>query len=146
MLSEYGVNATDSIVVGVPLILTDKSGGTNETFHEKAFADLFNKTLKTGQTDILLPVSEEAKKWLGNLNKSYQNMVINLEIIDLKHGKLLYEQIDDLYDKINQKFSITLDKIKKLKVNLMKAILEKDYDDLKLISNHAKNLSLKYSI
>ncbi len=110
------------------------------------YTQLFNKALKTGQTDILSPIIEDAKNWLDNLNKSYKSMVINLEIIDIDHAKLLYEKIDNLYDNINQKFNITLDKIKKLKVNLMKAILEKDYDELKIISNHAKNLSLEYSI
>ena len=110
--------------------------------HEK----LFTKCLKTGQIDILDPISEIIKEWLEEINLSYQEMIINLEIIDIEHAKSLYDQIDDLYEKINQKFSITLDKIKKLKVNLMKAILEKDYEELKVISNHAKKLSLEYTI
>lgn len=108
--------------------------------------DLFNKCLKTGQIDILDPISEIIEKWLKDFNNTYQEMIINLEIIDIEHAKSLYDQIDGLYEKINQKFSITLDKIKKLKVNLMKAILEKDYEELKLISTHAKKLSLEYTV
>ncbi len=107
--------------------------------------ELFNKCLKTGQTDLLSPILKETKNWLEDINKTYQNMIINLEIIDIEHAKRLYDQIDNLYEKVSQTFGITLDKIKKLKVNLMKAILEKNYEELISISNHAKKLSLKFA-
>jgi hypothetical protein len=41
---------------------------------------------------------------------------------------------------------MTLEKIKKLKVNLMKAIIENDIEELKKIAGSTKDLSIKYTI
>ena len=73
-------------------------------------------------------------------------MIINLDIYDIEHAKDLYDKIDDLFNKVNVQFSITLEKIKKLKVNLMKAILEKDFDELKKNAKIAQSLSSKYAV
>jgi GTPase SAR1 family protein len=109
-------------------------------------ATLFNQCLETGQIDILLPIRKEIIQWFEKINQTYESMIINMEIVDVDHAKKLYDQMDDLYEKINQKFSLSLDKIKKLKVSLMKAILEKDYEELMFIADYAKNLSLEYAI
>ncbi|MGB5913163.1 MAG: hypothetical protein WBH31_18380 [Promethearchaeia archaeon] len=105
----------------------------------------FKYSMKTGQIDNLFPIIEEGKKWLQELNSKYEEMIINLDIYDIEHAKDLYDKIDDLFNKVNVQFSITLEKIKKLKVNLMKAILEKDFDELKKNAEIAQGLSSKFA-
>ena len=73
-------------------------------------------------------------------------MIINLEIFDTEHAKILYSKMDELYKRVNVKFSMTLEKIKKLKLNLMKAIIENDIEELKKIAESTKDLSAKYTI
>ena len=71
-------------------------------------------------------------------------MVINLEIYDLENAQKLYNKVDELFARVNVNFSFTLEKIKKLKVNLMKAILENDFEELKKIAQLTQDLSAKY--
>ena len=73
-------------------------------------------------------------------------MIINLDTFDSEQAKELYDRMDELYENIKQQFSITLERVKKLKVNLVRAILEKDYDQLKLIATQANTLISKYGI
>lgn len=106
--------------------------------------DKFELGLKTGKLDEILPLKEIGKKWLEDLNKIYHSMIINSEIIDNEHAQKLYSKIDELYDEINKEFSITLEKIKKLKVDIMKSIIEKDYEELQKIANIAQELKSKF--
>jgi len=106
----------------------------------------FEIALTSGQIDPLFPIIDQGRKWLEDLNKSYEEMIINLEIFDTEHAKILYSKMDELYKRVNIKFSMTLEKIKKLKVNLMKAIIENDIEELKKIAESTKDLSAKYTI
>jgi GTPase SAR1 family protein len=99
----------------------------------------------TGNIDALIPLQENGKEWLNTLNKTYEEMTINSEIFDDENAKVLYSEIDELYDDIKKEFSITLEKIKKLKVDIMKSSLEKDYDELKKIAKIAQGLKAKYA-
>ncbi|KKM20458.1 hypothetical protein LCGC14_1645290, partial [marine sediment metagenome] len=63
---------------------------------------------------------------------------------DKEHAQVLYGKIDELYDDINKKFSITLEKVKKLKVDIMKSIIEKDYEELNKIAEIAQELKSKF--
>ena len=72
-------------------------------------------------------------------------MIINSEIIDNEHAKVLYGKIDELYDDINKNFSITLEKVKKLKIDIMKSIIEKDYEELNKIAKIAQELNSKFN-
>ena len=108
------------------------------------YKDKFEMGLKTGRIDDLLPIREIGRKWLEELNKSYQNMIINSEIIDKEHAQVLYGKIDELYDDINKRFSVTLEKVKKLKVDIMKSIIEKDYEELNKIAEIAQELKSKF--
>lgn len=117
------------------------------TYFKKLFEDYkdkFDKGLKTGALDGFLPIEELGRKWLEELNKSYQNMIINSEIMDKEHAQILYSEIDELYDEINREYSVTLEKVKKLKVNIMKSIIEKDFEELKKIANIAQELRTKF--
>ena len=104
----------------------------------------FDTCLKTGNIDPLFPLIDNGRKWLENLNQTYNQMVINLEIYDLENAQKLYNKVDELFARVNVNFSFTLEKIKKLKVNLMKAILENDFEELKKIAQLTQDLSAKY--
>ena len=106
----------------------------------------FNITLDSGQIDNLYPLMEKSRKWLEDLNTYYENMIIQLEAYDTEHGKILYNKLDDLYQRVDLIYSLTLEKIKKLKVNLMQSIIEQDFEELRKIAGVAKELSAKYAI
>jgi len=106
----------------------------------------FDITLNTGQIDNLFPLAEIGGKWLKDLNEYYENMIIKLETYDTEHAKILYNKMDDLYQRVNVKYSLALEKIKKLKVNLMQSIVEEDFEELRKIAELAKELSAGYTI
>ena len=108
------------------------------------YRDKFEMAIRTGKIDELFPIKEIGRNWLDELNKSYQNMIINSEIMDKEHAQILYNKIDELYDEINKEFSVTLEKVKKLKVDIMKSIIEKDFEELKKIAKVAQELKSKF--
>ena len=110
-------------------------------FHEE-----FENAIKSGKVDTLFPLIKLGKDWLEELNKSYEDLIFNLEIYDTEQARNLYSKIDDLYNSIEIKFSFILEKIKKMKITLMKAILEKDFEELKKIAKISQDLSSEYAI
>jgi len=97
------------------------------------------------QTGIVMDseqLKSETKKWLERLTQKYNDLVINLEVYDFDHVKKLYQQIDELYSKIDFKYSMTLEKLKKLKVDLMGAALENDYHKVREIVKKIKELDV----
>jgi len=106
----------------------------------------FEESLTTGQIDNLFPLVEKGRKWLEDLNEYYDSMIINLETYDTEHAKILYNKMDDLYQRVSVKHSLALEKIKKLKINLMQSIIEEDFEELRKIAGLAKELSAKYTI
>ncbi len=106
----------------------------------------FNESLTTGQIDNLFPLVEMGRKWLEDLNEYYESMIINLETYDTEHAKILYNKMDDLFQRVSVKYSLALEKIKKLKLNLMQSIIEEDFEELRKIAGLAKELSAKYAI
>ncbi len=106
--------------------------------------DKFEMGIKKGKVDDLFPLMEIGRNWLEQLNNSYQNMIINSEIMDKENAQVLYNKIDELYDKVNQEFSVTLEIVKKLKVDIMKAIIEKDFEELKKIAKIAQDLKTRF--
>ncbi|MHA1489662.1 MAG: ADP-ribosylation factor-like protein [Promethearchaeota archaeon] len=112
-------------------------------FFEKYDKEI-NIFLKTGSIKDIYSLNIIGRKWLEKLNKSYEHMIINLELFDLEHAKALYKELDMLHNEMNLNFSVTLEKIKKLKVHLMKAILEDNFDDLKVIAKKSQDFRLKY--
>jgi GTPase SAR1 family protein len=108
--------------------------------------DKFDNAIKTGNLTDLIPIKELGRNWLDELNNSYQSMIINSEFMDKENAQILYNKIDELYDDIKKEFSIALEKVKKLKVNIMKSIVEKDYEELKKIATVAQGLLSKFLI
>jgi GTPase SAR1 family protein len=105
----------------------------------------FDNSLTTGQIDPLFPLMDLGSEWLQKLNEAYNDMIIKLEIYDLENAQELYNKIDELFNRASMKYALTLERIKKLKVNLMKAILENDYEELKDIAQTTQDLSAKYT-
>ncbi len=106
--------------------------------------DKFEMGIKKGKVDDLFPLMKIGRNWLEQLNNSYQNMIINSEIMDNENAQVLYNKIDELYDEVNQEFSVTLEIVKKLKVDIMKAIIEKDFEELKKIAKIAQDLKTRF--
>jgi predicted transcriptional regulator len=104
----------------------------------------FELSIRTGNLDGLNQLVDNGRKWLGDLNKSYEDMIINTDIFDNEHAKYLYNQIDELYNDINKELSVTLERVKKLKVNLMKSSVENNYDELKKIAKLTQELKSRY--
>ena len=71
-------------------------------------------------------------------------MIIDSQIFDNDNAQKLYNKIDELYDDINREYSVTLEKVKKLKVNIMKSLIEKDYEELQKIAKIAQDLKDKF--
>ena len=120
-----------------------------KNFFENLFIehkDKLKEASTTGNLDELASISNIGSKWLRDTNQLYEEMIINLDTFDSEQAKELYDRMDELYENIKQQFSITLERVKKLKVNLVRAILEKDYDQLKLIATQANTLISKYGI
>ena len=120
-----------------------------KNFFENLFnehQEKFKEASRTGNLDDLKLIEDIGRDWLRETNQLYEEMIINLTTFDNEHAKELYDRMDNLYEKIKQQFSITLERVKKLKVNLVRAILENDFDQLKLIATQANNLISKYAI
>ncbi len=108
--------------------------------------DKFEVGINTGKINDLFPLMETGRNWLIELNKSYQKMIINSEIMDKENAKVLYNKIDELYNEINQEFSITLEKVKKLKINIMQSIIENDFEELKKLAKSAQDLKTRFAL
>ena len=110
------------------------------------FENQFQSASNTGNLDNLLSIKVVAEEWLAETNQKYEDMIISLDLYDDNQAKEIYERMDDLYDKIKLHYSSTLERVKVLKVSLVKAILEKDYDQIKLIANQLNKIILKFSL
>ena len=85
-------------------------------------------------------LKNETMKWLRKLTKKYNDLIINIEVYDFETLKKVYQKLDDLYLKIDFKYSMTLEKIKKLKVNLMEAAMENDFQKVREIVKKIKEI------
>jgi len=83
---------------------------------------------------------EETKKWLGKLTKKYNDLIINIKVYDFETLKKVYQKLDDLYLKINFKNSMILEKIKKMKVSLMEAAMENNFQKVGEIVKKIKEI------
>ncbi|MHA1293614.1 MAG: ADP-ribosylation factor-like protein [Promethearchaeota archaeon] len=107
--------------------------------------DAFNFSVSTGSLDEISYLQKECDAWLHNLNEKYKNMTITMDIFDMKQAKNLYLKLDKIHDLINKELLIDQEKIKKLKINLMKSVLNENLEDFKRIARVAQNLIVKYS-
>ena len=104
----------------------------------------FENALASGQIDPLFPIIDQGRKWLEELNKSYEHTVIDLESYDIESAHKLYSNIDDFQEKVNFEFSTILNKIKELKFKLTNAILDENFEDIKEIAKSANDLRFNF--
>jgi len=110
----------------------------------KNYENEFNKVLRTGEASLLDPVKDEATNWLTDLNKLSEDLILDLNLFDFESAKDLYNKLETISDRINLEFSVAQEKVKKLKVNLMKAILEENYKEVKNVAERTQDLRVKY--
>ena len=55
------------------------------------------------------------RKWLEELNNTYEHTIIDLESFDIESAHRLYSNIDAFQEEVNLEFSIILGKNKKFK-------------------------------
>lgn len=82
------------------------------------------------------------REWLEDLNRIYEQKIINLEIFDFDSVKTLYSKLKGLYDKINLDFFVILEKMKKMKINLSDAIQKDRFDEIKTIAEKIQDINL----
>ena len=110
-------------------------------FMEKNKTEI-ERSMQTGLMMDSDELNSETKKWLEKLNQKYHNLVIKIDIYDFEQVKKLYQQIDDLYAKLDFKNKMVLEKLKKLKIDLMGAALENDYHKVREIVKKIKELEV----
>jgi len=112
----------------------------------KKYRKQFSKVNQTGNTSILAHLSISEREWLKELNKSYKLRLKNKEFYDLNYIDTLNNQLDEFYTEINLRASEKLEqleKIKKLKADLMKGVAEDNFDEIKSITIKAQEIGLK---
>ena len=99
-------------------------------------------SIETGNMVYSNSLKEDTKNWLEKLTQKYNDMVINIEIYDFEQVKKLYQQLDDLYSKIDFKYSMTLKKLKKLKIDLMEASSDNNFIKIREVVKKIKELEI----
>lgn len=108
----------------------------------------FEMVKQTGETSIVAFLRNREREWLKELNSSYEQRLKNLEFYDMNYIDTFNNQLDELYGKINLKVTEKLnklEKIKKLKVDLMKGVAEDNFDEIKLITKKAQEFGLNFT-
>ncbi len=104
----------------------------------------FEKAVKTGSFSNIQYLAEEGANWLNRLNILYKNIIISTDFYDLESAKNIYDDLDNFQRDVNIEYSIILEKIKKLKINLMNAILIEDFEEIKKLAMTAHHLKSKF--
>jgi len=123
-----------------------------ETVKEYIF-DWFDNLMETHKSKIEMSIQsgnmlysnslrDDTKKWLDNLTQKYNKLILNIEVYDFEQVKKLYQTLDDLYTKTDFKFSIILEKIKKLKIDLMEASMDNNFHKVKDIVKKINELDV----
>jgi hypothetical protein len=104
----------------------------------------FKNAIKTGSFSEIQYLAEEGVNWLKQLNILYKKIIKNTEFYDLESAKGIYDNLDNFQRDVNIEYSIILEKIKKLKINLMKAILIEDFEEIKRLATIARHLKSEF--
>ncbi|QEE16616.1 GTPase domain-containing protein [Promethearchaeum syntrophicum] len=106
----------------------------------ETYQDKLKQSIESGNMVYSSSLHSEAKKWLEQMNKNYDDLLINLKIYNFEHVKKLYQKLDELYLKIDFKYSMILEKLKKLKINLMESAMDNNFQSFKDIVKKIKEL------
>lgn len=112
------------------------------------YKDEFEVSLRTGFVDNISHLNELGQEMLKELNKyiylvEFKNIVGNLDEYDQTHAKHVYVELNKLQDECLSKFSLMIEKIKKLKIYLLKTMLNDDLEELKEIINKTQSINSK---
>ena len=102
--------------------------------------EIFDKYLKTGKIDLNSQIIYEGKTWLNEINKNYEKRINNLEFLDLQQSKNLYKEMDELAINAPFKSHIFLRKLRLLRSNLLKSIINDNFKEIRKISLKLKDL------
>jgi GTPase SAR1 family protein len=102
----------------------------------------FERSIYSGDISWLVQISNEGRKWLDELNQKYKKMAINLDIFDFRQATDLYEKLENISANINVKYSIFIQKTKNLKNNLLKAVYEEKFQDIRSIAKNIRDLKV----
>ncbi len=107
-------------------------------------------SLRTGLVENISHLNELGREMLKELNKfvylvEFKNIVYKLDNFDMVYAQALYSKLDKLYKEFNFKYTLTLEKIKQLKINLLKAMLNEDLEELKVTINKAQDIESNLS-
>ncbi len=108
------------------------------------YKDIFIRFQETGSIEHNIEIANRIKEWLSDLNSLYEEKILKLESYDKQHAEKLYSELENLQEKLDFIFSILTEKIKKLKINLMKAILDNNLDKITQIAKISQEFMLKY--
>ncbi|TXT67648.1 MAG: hypothetical protein BAJALOKI1v1_30009 [Promethearchaeota archaeon] len=118
---------------------------------KKFFLNIFHKYKKefisfqnTGHTAKDTDLSQKVKQWLLKLNESYTKKIKNVESYGIEQSQELYKELDELQNKLDLTFSILSEKIKTLKINLTKAILDNNLEHIQQIAQISQDFMLRY--
>ena len=107
--------------------------------------EIFLEVINSGLIDPVQPIASDAKNWLDNLNKKYKDMIINTQVIDFDQAKEVYDRLDTISENIRRKFDKIQAEVKKLKVELMRSILEDQIEVVRKTSKQIQDLIKKYA-
>ncbi|MHA1845742.1 MAG: ADP-ribosylation factor-like protein, partial [Promethearchaeota archaeon] len=94
------------------------------------YADKFEQFKESHSLENFDEINQHGREWLLHLNEMYDHMVSNLETCDIEQAKKIYNELDDISNEIKLKMELLLEKIKEIKINLMKAIINENYEEL----------------
>jgi len=87
-------------------------------------------------------IQNYSRNWLNQLNKSYDQKTTDINQFDFKSAQKLYENLDDLQKEVSDKFSLILERIRKVKVNIMNALIKGDFEEIIDLAKKALELKL----
>jgi GTPase SAR1 family protein len=108
--------------------------------HEKEF----KHAIKTSSFGDIQYLAEKGVNWLKRLNKLYESTIIKTKFFDRESAKSFYDDLDNFQKDVNIEYSLILEKIKKLKINLMNAILLEDFEEIEKLAIVARNLKSEF--
>ncbi len=115
------------------------------------YKDDFELTLKTGIVDNIAHLNSLGREMLKELNKyvylvEFKHLIINLDKYDQTHAKTLYGKLNQLYSDCQFKFLLTMEKIKKLKLYLLKTMFDEDLQEFRNIINKTQEINSKLNL
>ncbi len=115
----------------------------------KKYKNELELSIRTGIIENISHLSERGREMLKELNKfvylvEFKHIINELEFFDILYAKSLYNKLDILFKEFNLNFTITLEKIKQLKINLLKTILNEDLEELKTIITKTQEIKSKW--